>query len=225
MTQGFLRGCKNVFSRKNLLFTNAVLCLCYPVCYILLIVLPYGGEATNNRFYAGGVVVLNLIFLVTMMLNPNTITVVYSQLAKPRKKYISIVHRVTVIVLSFYAIMGCYYALTQPLFMTRFHHYIRFSFRSMDWSMLSISLVLAAGMSILYWHYYRQMKMKYMLVFIIPAILHFAFKSTMPFMFYILAWAVFSGCQLLLYFSIIDNKYEKKIPDRKTTGQDLLLMR
>lgn len=210
MKQRFIPGLRAVISRKNLLFSNAILCLCYPLCYILLILLPYGNTATTSSFYTGGVVVLNIIFLLIMALNINTVTVVYSQLLKP-KRYIRVVYWITVSVLSCYLFTAYYLLLNAPGFLRYFHHYIRYSFGSMHISMMIVSLVFLIGMSLLYSEYYRQIKIKYILSFIVPALCCFAFKSTMPFLLYILAWAVFSGCQLLLYYSIVDISVRKKV--------------
>ena len=44
------------FRKGNLLFSDTILCFCYALCYVLLIVVPFSQEATKSSFYPGGLV-------------------------------------------------------------------------------------------------------------------------------------------------------------------------
>ncbi len=218
MGQSIVGTLKTIFSKRNLLLSNAILCICYPVCYILLIVLPFGDEATNGYFFTTGVLVLNVTFLLIMVLNLNSVTLLYSLLAKPRQLYVRVIYQVTFLVLLGYVLLACSRLIMQPGFLTHFYHYMRFSFARMTITMTIISCVFMLGFSVLFWQYYSQIRMKYLLVFIIPAIIHFSFKTTMPFIFYIMSWAMYSGCQLLLYFSIVDQRERRVARQAVVTG-------
>jgi hypothetical protein len=208
---------RTVFSKENLLFSNAILCFSYAVCYVVLIVLPFSQEATKSSFSSGGVVSLNIIFLLALTLNLNTITIAYRQIAKPRKG-LKLVYLVTFYIWLLYVVTAYCLSFFLPGFITHFHHYIWHAFRRLEWPMALIALVFAAGLCILFTEYYRQAKMQHVLLFIIPAILQFSFKVSLPFLFFITGWCVFGGCQLLLYFSIVDSRRLSARQDRDCIG-------
>lgn len=225
MNQRFLLKPAAILSKRNLLLANAVLCLCYAFFYTLLIILPFSEEAHNSTFHSSGVVVVNIFFLAILSLNLNSLLVVYSELAKPRKKYVRIVHIIAMVIWVSYILLTYYLVFSRPGFFTHFHHYVQHSFRSLSLLIGITCSSFAIGFSILCIEYYRQIRMIQMLYFIIPAVLLFAFKTMFPHVLFITSWVIYSGCQLLLYYSMIDCSLLKNKPivSLSDQGFDFLL--
>lgn len=193
-------------SREKLLLFNGILCFCYAICFILLIVLPYSQPAVKSSFYSKGVILLNIIFLGVLTLNLNTISVLYAQISKPGRPYSKAIYTITWYVWLAYVAAAYFFTFFKPGFISHLHHPVQHTFHTLAWPMATIALVFGCGLSLLYMEYYRQVNMRHVLVFIIPAVLQFSFKLMLPFLFSIMGWLVFGGCQLLLYFSIVDSK-------------------
>jgi hypothetical protein len=196
---------KVFFGRENLLLVGAFLSFCYSMAHTFLINLSFTDEVIKGEFSAFGNNLLHLVFTLVMLLNLNTIRVLYRFIQTPRKLSLKFIYVLTIVSWFFYLLLSGNLISSVPLFTSYFHAY----FQQGSGTMMTIASVFSIGLSLLFILYYRQLKIICLSYFIVPSLLFFSFQSMLPFVFSILGWLGFCGCQLLLYFSIRDTSLYK----------------
>lgn len=205
MNQFFIAFGKRVFSSRNLLFANGLLCIAYPLCYLFLVMLPLGNEMYNPGPSGYGVLVINLLFLGIVILTLNTILALYRQITKPRSLFTKIVFYVVFSIWLVYAVVSCCCSLLIPGFITTFYHFVNHGFRMIDPGFLIILSLFGFGMSYMSWIYYKRMKMKKIACFLVFTLLLFTYKLMLPHYLFITAWVFYGGYNFCIYYAIVDH--------------------
>lgn len=205
---------KGVLNRQRLLLINGILCVCYPVIYTFLILVPPVAESASN-VNTIAVVTVNIIFLAVILLNLNTIWSVYQLASKPQPK----MHRVI-----FYTCFGTWfiYALTAfsftlfvPGFITHFFHHVQHRFRPLSLQMIIPCSIFFLGMSSMVWRYYSKSGLREFAGFMIVVLALFSYKYMLPYLFNIMAWVFYSGFQFCIYLIISERERKAAIKSWK----------
>lgn len=191
---------KDFFGRENLLLAGAFLSFCYSIAHTFLINLSFTDEVIKGEFSAFGNNVLHLVFTLVMLLNLNTIRVLYRLIQTSRKFSLKFIYVLTIVSWFFYLLLFSDIVSWLPVFENYFHAY----FQQGSGTMMTVAAGFGIGLSLMFILYYRQLKIICLSYFIVPSLFFFAFQSMLPFVCSILGWLGFCGCQLLLYFSIRD---------------------
>lgn len=191
-------------NKGKLLFLNGILCMLYPLCYTFLILLPKGEGVYNVHSTGTGIVVTNLVFLLILLLNLNTLYTVFSLSPQPRALKTRVAFFTSFTVWSFYILMTFCFILFVPGFLTRFHHFVTHSFRPMQSPFIFIMNIFGAGLGYLSYQYYEGKGMKQFGVLMVFVIFLFCYKLTVPYFLYLLAWVFFAGFHFCLYYEIVD---------------------